>query len=154
MRARALAWRLLPTLAMKIAIAHWQGRVSPVFDVSDSLIVIDILNGVEVHRQHVNLAGRDSFERATEVSRSGAQVLICGALSRPLETALIGAGIQVFGFTCGELESVIGAFQDGQLSDARYLMPGCCARRQRVRLRRRRENDNKQLSQRTRGSDS
>jgi predicted Fe-Mo cluster-binding NifX family protein len=154
MPARALARRLLPTLVMKIAIAHWQGRVSPVFDVSDSLIVIDILNGVEVQRQHINLGGRDSFERATEVSRSGAQVLICGALSRPLETALIGAGIQVFGFTCGELESIIGAFQDGQLSDARYLMPGCCAKRQRIGLRRRRQNNSKQLTQRTKGGDS
>jgi predicted Fe-Mo cluster-binding NifX family protein len=136
---------------MKIAIAYWQGRVSPVFDVSDSLIVIDIQNGLEVHRQHINLASRDSFERAIEVSRSGAQVLICGALSHPLETALIGAGIRVFGFICGDLESVIGAFQDGQLSDARYLMPGCCGKRQQVRLRRRRETDNKPVNQEAKG---
>jgi predicted Fe-Mo cluster-binding NifX family protein len=136
---------------MKIAIAHWQGRVSPVFDVSDSLIVIDIQNGVEVRRQQINLASRDSFERAQEVSRLGAQVLICGAVSHPLETVLIGAGIRVFGFICGELESVIGAFQDGQLSNTRYLMPGCCGKRQRVRLRRGRENDNKQVNQETKG---
>jgi predicted Fe-Mo cluster-binding NifX family protein len=151
MPALALAWRLLPTLVMKIAIAHWQGRVSPVFDVSDSLIVIDIQNGVEAGRQQINLASRDSFERAQEVSRLGARVLICGAVSYPLETALIGAGIQVFGFICGELEAIIGAFQDGQLTDARYLMPGCCGKRQRIGLRRGRENDSKHVNQKTKG---
>ena len=146
-----MAWRLLVILVMKIAIAHWQGRVSPVFDVSDCLIVVDIQDGVELHRQHINLASRDSFERVQEVSRLGAQVLICGAVSHPLETALIGAGIRVFGFICGDLESVIGAFQAGQLSDARYLMPGCCGKRQQVRLRRRRETGNKPVNQETKG---
>ncbi len=128
---------------MKIAIAHWKGRVSPVFDVSDSLIVIDIRNGVEVNREQINLASRDSFERAQEVSRLDAQVLICGAVSHRLETALISSGIQVFGFICGDLEDIVGAFQDGQLSDARYLMPGCCGKRQRVRLQRGRDNHSK-----------
>src|SRR3989339_815308 len=42
---------------MRIAIAHWQGRVSPVFDVSDQLFLIDIENGREQMRQGIHVTG-------------------------------------------------------------------------------------------------
>ena len=104
---------------MKIAIAHWQSRVSPVFDVADHLLLIAVENGREVHRDSLRLAGRDPFGRARELSELGVDVLLCGAVSLTLEKALIGAGIRVLGFLAGELESVIAAFLDGQLGDGR-----------------------------------
>jgi predicted Fe-Mo cluster-binding NifX family protein len=104
---------------MKIAIAHWQSRVSPVFDVADHLFLIAVENGREVHRDSLRLAGRDPFGRARELSELGVDVLLCGAVSLTLEKALIGAGIRVLGFLAGELESVITAFLDGQLGDGR-----------------------------------
>ena len=104
---------------MKIAIAHWQSRVSPVFDVADHLLLIAVENGREVHRDSLRLAGRVPFGRARELSELGVDVLLCGAVSLTLEKALIGAGIRVLGFLAGELESVIAAFLDGQLGDGR-----------------------------------
>jgi len=94
---------LLRKLSMRIAIAHWQDRISPVFDVSDRLLLIDIEDGRELNREDHVLNCRGPFERAREVYRLGVQVLLCGAVSRPLETALISSGVRVIGFICGRL---------------------------------------------------
>jgi predicted Fe-Mo cluster-binding NifX family protein len=110
--------------AMRIGIAHWQGRVSPVFDVSDRLLIIDIENGREQRLEEINLNARDPFERAKQVSRLATDVLLCGAISHALETALVGLGVQVVGFIRGNLEAVIAAFIHGQLADPRFRMPG------------------------------
>jgi predicted Fe-Mo cluster-binding NifX family protein len=122
---------------MKIAIAHWQDRISPVFDVSDKLCLIHIEDGKEVEREERILASRDPFSRAREVSGLGVDVLICGAVSRVLEMALAGAGVRVAGFICGDLQTVLSAFLCGQLADGRFFMPGCYAERQGRRFHRR-----------------
>jgi predicted Fe-Mo cluster-binding NifX family protein len=115
---RLARWLLHPVF-MKIAIAHWQRRVSPVFDVADRLILITVEDGREVHRESLRLASRDPFERARKLAEQGVNVLLCGAVSSALEKALNAAGIQVLGFLGGELESILAAFLDGKLNDGR-----------------------------------
>lgn len=109
---------------MRVAIAHWQDRVSPVFDVSDRLLLIDIENGRVSKRKKTALNCSDPLHRAREVFRLGVHVLICGAVSRPLETALESTGIRVVGFICGGLEEVLRAYLKGRLGDKRFQMPG------------------------------
>ncbi len=100
-------------------MAHWQGRVSPVFDVADRLLLLDVQDGREVHRESLRLNSRDSFDRAKELVELGVDVLLCGAVSLTLEKAVIGAGIRVIGFLGGELENVITGFLNGSLNDGR-----------------------------------
>lgn len=119
---------------MRIAIAHWTGRVSPVFDVSDHLLLIDIEGEQEQKRENIRLLSDNPLERAKELSDLGVEILICGAISNVMEILLDGAGIQVLGFLCGNIESIIGAFISGQLSDTRYWMPGLRGKRQRFRI--------------------
>jgi len=114
---------------MLIAIANWQGCISPVFDVSGSLCLIEIDRGSEVRRENMLLKYRDPFGRAREVAKAGIELLICGAISHVFETALISVGIRVAGFMCGDLETVLNAFLKGRLTDSRFLMPGCCGKR-------------------------
>lgn len=109
---------------MKIAIAHWRGRVSPVFDVSDSLVIIGSgAQGVE-KCQTVTLAHRDPLRRSREVADLGVDVLICGAISHALERFLISAGIKVNGFVCGDVDKVAAAYREGRLQEVCFLMPG------------------------------
>jgi predicted Fe-Mo cluster-binding NifX family protein len=110
---------------MRIAIAHWQDRISPVFDVSDRLLLIDIENGRELKRKDNVLRCRGPFERAREVHRLGVQVLLCGAVSRPMETALTRSGVRVIGFICGDFENVLSAYIKGRLAEKCFQMPGC-----------------------------
>jgi len=104
---------------MKIAIAHWHSRVSPVFDVANRLFLITIEDGREVHRKSLRIAGRDPFERAQTLAERGVDVLLCGAISSALEKAMVAAGIRVLGFLGGELESIVSDFLAGQLNDGR-----------------------------------
>ena len=109
---------------MRIAIAHWQDRISPVFDVSDKLLLIDIEDGRELTRKDNVLGCRGPFERAREVYRLGVHVLLCGAVSRPMETALTRSGVRVIGFICGDLEDVLNAYLNERLADKCFQMPG------------------------------
>jgi len=116
---------------MKIAISHWQGRVSPVFDVAGNVLVVEVDNGAEAVRQDVVFDVDGYQARVARLIETGANVLICGAISRPLEMAISAAGIEVIPQTCGDVECVLAAFIGGQLDQGAFLMPGCCGRRRR-----------------------
>ena len=116
---------------MRVAIPHWQGRVSPVFDVAGNVLLVDVADGREQTRQNVAIDVAQPQARASLLSQHGAMVLICGAISWPLEMAISAAGIEVIPQTCGDVERVLAAFIRGQLGQDAFLMPGCCGRRRR-----------------------
>jgi len=118
---------------MRLAIPHWQGRVSPVFDVAGSLLLIDLDRNGVVNRRSIALKDDNAFGRARCIADLNVDMLICGAISRPLELALVSAGIEVFPQTCGDVEQVLTAYMTGRLRQNSFLMPGCCGRRRRYR---------------------
>ena len=122
---------------MKVAIPTWTGRVSPVFDVARLLLVVDIDDGTEVFRDEAILEETQLVPRTRRVTQLGVDVLICGAISMPLEAMLVSAGVRVIPHTCGTVEEVFQAFASGRLTDKAFLMPGCCGRRRRFRGRHR-----------------
>jgi predicted Fe-Mo cluster-binding NifX family protein len=123
---------------MRVAIAHWQGRVAPVFDVAGRLLLVDVEGGVEQGRRNVVIDSDAPRSRVKQLAESGADVLICGAISWPLETALRTARVRVIPQTCGEVETILETFISGKLSNHAFLMPGCPHRRQAARMRQRR----------------
>ena len=125
-------------MMMKVAIPKWKGRVSPVLDVAGILLLVDVADGQELRREEGSLTASGPLQRAEQVAQFGAEVLICGAISLPLEAALASTGVQIIPFTCGRVEEVLAAFMSGQLTNSAFLMPGCCGRRRRFRGRRRR----------------
>ena len=120
---------------MRIAVAHWGERISPVFDVTDNLYLIEIEDGIEMRRKDRILSGRNPLQRAREVSGLGVDVLVCGAISRLQEAALMREQVQVAGFICGEVNDVVESFLRGRLTDGPFLMPGCCGNRRRQHIR-------------------
>ncbi|MCE5278469.1 MAG: NifB/NifX family molybdenum-iron cluster-binding protein [Planctomycetaceae bacterium] len=122
---------------MNVAIPFWQGRVSPVFDVAANVLLVEIAAGKEQARRTVAMESAQPQGRAAELAASGAKVLICGAISRPLEMALAAHGVEVVSQTCGEIEQVLEAFIAGQLTRDKFLMPGCCGRGRRWQAGRR-----------------
>ena len=114
---------------MRIAIPQWQGRVSPVFDVAGTLLVVEVADGHQIERQEVTLTATDPTRRAEQVAQLPADVLICGAISWPLEVALRSAGVQVISQICGEVDEVMRSFLVGDIESDAFRMPGCCGRR-------------------------
>lgn len=104
---------------MKIAAAHWSGRISPVFDVADHVFLITVENGREIQRTSLRCYDMDPFERARKLSAEGVGVLLCGAISAALEKALAAGGVQVLGFLGGDLEDILASFLEGTLRDGR-----------------------------------
>lgn len=122
---------------MKVAIPTWGGRISPVFDVAKRLLVVDIESDTEFGREATTIEETEPGPRAKRVAQLGVNVLICGAISTPLEAMLVSAGVQVILHVCGPVKEVLQAFVSGRLTDQAFLMPGCCGRRQRGRGRHR-----------------
>lgn len=116
---------------MNIAIPTLEDRVSPVFDVAQAVVLVALDGDQELRRQTVPLHSQDVARRVAELSQHGVNVLICGAVSRPLEAALGAAGIRVIPQMCGPVEDVFRAFVAGRLNDRAFAMPGCCGRRRR-----------------------
>ncbi len=123
---------------MRIAIPIADDRISPVLDVAQRLLVIDADGGIERQRTELPIDPKALEARAQRVAEIGADVLICGAISRPLQWLLIAAGVEVIPQTCGQVEEVLEAFLAGRLVGDAFVMPGCCGRRRRFRGGRRR----------------
>lgn len=118
---------------MKIAIPVWQDRVSPVFDSSRRLLLVDLDEGRMLSRNEAEIGGELPQERARRLSDLDVEVLICGAVSRPLAEQVALAGIRLIPFIAGEVEEILQAYLEARLPSAEFLMPGCCGQRRRVR---------------------
>lgn len=118
---------------MRVAVPVSAGRVSPVFDVAGRLLLVDLDGQSELNRQEVPLGEENPAHRAKHLAQLGIDVLICGAISRPLEMLLLDAGVEVVPHICGDLEAVLQAFRARGLENETFVMPGCCGRRRRFR---------------------
>jgi len=109
--------------------------VSPVFDVGGHVLLVDIENGQEVRRNARPLGQRDALTRARCISQFGVGILICGAVSWPLENALLSKGLQVISCICGQVDDVVNAFLDETLTEASFILPGCLGKRQHITIK-------------------
>jgi predicted Fe-Mo cluster-binding NifX family protein len=116
-------------VSMRVAIATWNDRVSPVFDTSSRLVLVDVDQGKEHDRRFVEV-GTDSFltQRARRLTELEVNVLICGAISRPLAELVSAAGVIVIPWVSGPVEEVLRAYLANRLSGSRWKMPGCRGR--------------------------
>ena len=121
---------------MLVAIPVWQGRVSPVFDVAERLLLVEIDGSGEQSRREQALSDEQPDVRARRVVDLGVRALICGAISRPLESLLAAQGVRVIARVCGNVDEILEAFRAGVLEDDRFAMPGCCGQRRRRGRRR------------------
>ena len=118
---------------MKVALATWNGRISPVFDVARQVLMLDVEDGRVLARHEETLPGTEPQAQAGRLAALGPQTLICGAISGPMAALLAASKIRVIPFTAGDVERVLGAWLLGTLPSPALSMPGCCGRRRRCR---------------------
>jgi predicted Fe-Mo cluster-binding NifX family protein len=112
-------------LPMRLAIPTLADRISPVFDVARQLLVVDVDHGEAVDTRNMPLEDGKPAARARHLATLGVTVLICGAVSRPLERLLLSEGLEVFSQRCGPVGEVLSAFLSGRLTEEAFRMPGC-----------------------------
>jgi len=123
---------------VKVVLPIHGERISPVFDVAKRFVLFDVSQHAESVRREVRIENADSMARTKRVIELGSHVLICGAISWPLEALLAAAGVRVVPNRCGAVDEVFAAFVAGDLAEHAFLMPGCTGRRRRHRNGRRR----------------
>jgi len=92
---------LLVQLHVKVAIPAWNGRVSSALDGARHLLVVGVATNAEVARGEADLDDVHLAGRLKWICELGVETLICGAISRPLEAALLSVGMRVIRQTCG-----------------------------------------------------
>ena len=110
---------------MKIAVPVWNDRVSPVFDTSRHLLVVELVDGEEVGREEHTVTDAFPPFRVRRLKELGVDLLICGAISNPVACLINAAGISLMPWVSGDVKDVLDAFNGARLSDPRFRMPGC-----------------------------
>jgi len=116
---------------MRLAMTILNGRVSPLFDTSKCLDVLEVEGNKVISREMHEIGIEEPLARARWLEEMGIKTLICGAVSRPFFDAVSGCAIQVLPFVAGEATLVVEAFLKGALPNAAMAMPGCGRHRMR-----------------------
>ena len=115
-------------LMVKAAFASWNERIAPVFDVARWVQLVEIEAGQIISQNRARVACDLPSQKASRLAELEVGILVCGAISRPMQAIIKAYGIEVIPFITGDLQEVIQAWQEGRLSTA-YTMPGCASRR-------------------------
>jgi len=113
----------------KIGLAVWQDDVATVLDFARTLLSVEIEAGHQKSRSTVSLPDGSVSAMADQLIKSGIDVLLCGAISRPLAIMLDLSGIDVVSDVSGSVEAVLEAYSAGCLDQQQFMMPGCQLRR-------------------------
>lgn len=110
---------------MKIAIPIRDSCVSPAFDFSHRLLLVELEDGREATRSEAVLAPEPTAQRACRLRDLDVDILICGAISRDLARSVTGFGIELLAYVSGPADEVLTAYITGQLANPRFALPGC-----------------------------
>ena len=117
---------------MIIAVSQYMDRISPLFDTCRHIMFVEINAEKEVREIGIiQLQTDKTAEKVKFLEDYRTDVLICGAISEPLQQMLEIKGIPVVPWTAGKINDVITAFGDDTLNRECYKMPGCGRRNRR-----------------------
>jgi len=114
---------------MTVVLPIWQNRISPVLDYAGRFLVVSFEGLQETGRREVLIGGVDHETIAKGIGELDAQVLLCGAISQPLEMQLNRSGLRIVSHVCGEVDAVLQAFFGGTLESPEFTLPGCWGKR-------------------------
>lgn len=112
---------------MRIAIAVSGRDTATTLDFAHELEVVQVKSAEIVKRTREQFNRADDSGRIRQLLSHGIDVLICGAVSRPIVAALENSRIHIFPLVSGPVDDILSAFMTDQLSDPKYLMAGCTA---------------------------
>jgi len=109
---------------MKVAIPVWVQLVSTVFDFCDRLLIVHIDSGKIGKRRLISISGSTVIDKCFVLQNFGVHVLLCGALSMPLQRMIEAAGITVVPSLTGRVDEILQAYISNRLPDRNFMLPG------------------------------
>ena len=114
---------------MKIAIPTFGNRISPRFDFSPEMWIIDVEGGEVVRQEKFPTAHLNLSQRLAQITSNGVDKVICGGIDGYCQNQLGSRGIDIVQDVMGDAEIVFDLFMRGR------LRPGlCCEGRGRRRF--------------------
>jgi predicted Fe-Mo cluster-binding NifX family protein len=110
----------------------WNGRISPLFDVSLHLALYVTLNH-EIESESSIALPDEPLAKVRALEEQALDVLICGAISGWIGEMIENSRIRLVSFIAGDAEQVLSAFLRGEVKDGNWNMPGCGRRNRRRR---------------------
>jgi predicted Fe-Mo cluster-binding NifX family protein len=112
---------------MKVAIPIFGNRISPRFDFSPEIWIIDVKGGEVVKQEKLPTGNLNLPQRLEQITSNGVDKVICGGIDGFSRNQLGNRGIDVVQDVIGDAEIVIDLFM------RRRLRPGFCCERKRGR---------------------
>lgn len=117
---------------MKAAFSVWDNRIAPVFDVARQIHLVETKAGRIVSEKQEALADAMPVQKVVCLAELGVSLLVCGAVSRPLQEMIAAYDIRIIPFVAGDLREVIEAWLAGKREIDIFAMPGCCKKKRRI----------------------
>ncbi len=108
---------------MRIAMPVFHDQIATVMDFAQQILLVDVEAGKEVYRRRIEFQQIIPAKAGVLVDH-GADLLICGALSRPFAAMVFHSGIDIIPFITGKTDEVLKAYLNGRLADPQFLLPG------------------------------
>ncbi len=100
---------------MRLAIPTFGSRVSPRFDCSHKILLVDIEGGKIIGRREIDVSHWHPLSHINKVHDLKTDTVICGGICNRDYYGLFNDGIRVIPLVFGEVEEVIKAFLNGDL---------------------------------------
>jgi len=114
---------------MKIAIPIFGNRISPRFDFSPEMWIIEVERGEVLRQEKLPTANLNLPQRLEQIASNGVDKVICGGIDGFCQNQLGSKGIDIVQDVIGDAEIVFDLFMRGR------LRPGlCCEGRGRRRF--------------------
>jgi len=110
--------------AMKVALTVWEGMIATVCDFSSRLLILDVIGHEVKNKSFVPFESEHFPSKVRQLEAIGINVLLCGAISRPLEGMIRSSGVKVIPWLRGSIDEVIAAFLVDGLADDHFILPG------------------------------
>lgn len=109
---------------MKLAMPIWENHVSTVLDFSENLLIIEIEGREIISQSSINWSLCNDAMKASLLKEEGVSVLLCGAVSKPLQILLENMGINLISCLRGQKDVILNAYMEGQLCEKSFRLPG------------------------------
>jgi len=103
---------------MRLAIATWDGRISPVFDVALQILIFDLPSEADHSTSSTPVGLLPGPARVDQLVTLKITALICGGISCALHQQIEARGIEVVHNVAGAIPEVLARYAADQL-------PGC-----------------------------
>jgi predicted Fe-Mo cluster-binding NifX family protein len=95
---------------MLVALTDWEGRVSPLFDSTRSLLIADVKGRTVIAKHYVAFDCDSAFSRAAKLNDLGVNVLICGGISDFYANQIEARGIEIIPFSSGDVGEALEGY--------------------------------------------